>query len=122
LDVAGGIKSTMWNVSKPIPYAGSAYPRNGTFTSNGGTLMIFVSGSASGSGGQTIQLDVKIDGNVVGSLKTYTITATNNKPLVTDVIIVSGVSAGSHTVSLVLAAGSSDNNDYSQVTILELPF
>jgi hypothetical protein len=33
-----------------------------------------------------------------------------------------GIPAGSHTVELVLVAGNADANDYSQVTVLELPF
>ena len=122
LDVAGGIKSTMWAVSKPIAYAGSAYPRSGTFTSNGGTLMIFASAGAYAAAAGTMQVDVKLDTVVKASLKAYTNEASSHKMLCSDPIVLTGIGAGSHTVELVLVAGSSDVNDYSQVTVLELPF
>ena len=122
LDVAGSIKSTMWKVSKPIAFAGAAYPRSGTFTSNGGTLMIFASGAAYRSAAGTMQVDVELDGVVQGSLKAYTNEASSHKALNSDVIVLTGIGAGSHTVELTLVDGSSDANDYSQVTVLELPF
>lgn len=122
LDVNGGIKSSMWKVTKAIPYAGSAYPRNGSFTSSGGTLMIYASGSAYNSSGHVLQVDVVVDGTVRGSLNALTNEFNSHKTLVSDVIIVSGLSAGSHSVNLTLVYGNSDSNDYSQVTIMELPF
>ena len=123
LEVAGSIKSTMWAVSKPIAYTGSAYPRSGTFTSNGGTLMIFASaGAYHATAGSTMQVDVKLDTVVKASLKAYTNEANSHKMLCSDPIVLTGIGAGSHTVELVLVAGSSDANDYSQVTVLELPF
>jgi hypothetical protein len=112
--------------SVAIAYAGAPLPRSGTFSSSGGLLVVFT--GASGfrqTPGGTMQVDVAIDGTVVGSLSSYTNETGSHKALVANPIIVTGLPAGSHTVTLSAAPGANgpntDANDYSQVTVLELP-
>src|SRR5258708_383526 len=50
LDVVGKMKSTMWNVTQVYNNVPSLPQNSGTFTSNGGTLLILASGSGLNGG------------------------------------------------------------------------
>jgi hypothetical protein len=69
-----------------------------------------------------MQVDIKVDSTVRGSLYEYTNEASSHKSLNSDAIILTGLASGAHTVELVLTQGSADAQDYSHVTIMELPF
>jgi len=122
LEVNGTIKSPKWNVSIPIAYSGAGYPRSGSFTSNGGTLMIHASGTAYRSAAGIMRVDVRLDGTSIGEMKAYTNEVSSHKTLNPRIIVLSGIAAGSHTITLVLVDGSADANDFSQVVVEELPY
>ena len=114
-------------IHKPIPYAsgsldssGTAF-RSGSFTSMGGDLLVMTTASAFGSADATLQVDVKLDGILQASLKKYANEGSSHKTLVSDFIFIQAVSAGTHSISLTLVSGTVDQNDYSQITILEIP-
>ncbi len=114
-------------IHKPIPYAsgssdssGTAF-RSGSFTSMGGDLLVMATASAFSSAGATLQVDVKLDGILQASLKKYANEGSSHKTLVSDFIFIQAVSAGTHSISLTLVSGTVDQNDYSQITILEIP-
>ncbi|HNT87608.1 MAG TPA: hypothetical protein PKL84_07060, partial [Candidatus Hydrogenedentes bacterium] len=110
-----------WLVTKAIPYAGSGYPRSGNFScSTGSTILLFASASAYLGGAGTMQVDVRVDGSTRGSLRAFTNEGLSHKALNSDAIIVTGLGAGLHQVSLVLVSGAADTNDYSHVTVVEL--
>jgi hypothetical protein len=108
--------------STPIPYGGSVLPRSGTFSSSGGVLLVLASASAfNQAAGGTMHVDVTLDGNVVGALQGFTNEASSHKALTSNPIVLTGIAAGKHTVALSLAKGDTDGNDYSAVTVVELP-
>jgi hypothetical protein len=107
------------SLSTPIPYSAGAYPRSGSFTSNGGILVFFVSATMYLLGTGIGQIDVKLDGAVIGSLKMYFNSASFHLSLPSNNIIANGISVGSHTVELVVNSGTSDANDVSQVLVME---
>jgi hypothetical protein len=45
----------------------------------------------------------------------------SHKALSSNPIVLTGVAAGMHTVQLSVAKGTTDSNDYSAVTVVELP-
>ncbi len=114
-------KFTKFKVTKAISYPGASFPRSGSFTSSGGTILIFVSASAFISSGNVPSIDVKVDNIVKGTIKVYTNEINSHKALVMDVIVLTNIASGNHTLDLVLATGASDSNDFSQATVLELP-
>jgi hypothetical protein len=97
-------------------------PLGGGFESQGGTVVLFVSGSAwrndmAGIAG----VDVIVDGASVGSLRTYTNEISSHKALVSTPFVLD-LPAGAHTVDLEPLAGTStDLNDPFVVVALELP-
>src|SRR6185295_9874696 len=129
LEVAGSIRSTMWNVTQVLNQRPGALPINGAFTSGGGTLLIFASGSGylpintTGGIGMAIQIDNVQRGTAIG----YTNEPLSHKAFVANALLVTGVAAGSHSLGLVAAPGFptatvTDSNDKFSVTIMELPW
>jgi hypothetical protein len=102
----------------------------GDFASKGGTLVIFASGSGYSYAGQnspnTVSVIVSLDHNQVGKLFVHTIGNgnANHNSLISCPFVVtpSVVGAGTHTITLQHEYGTSDGDDYFNVTILELPF
>ncbi len=105
----------------PIGYGVGPYPRTGNFVTSGGVVYLFVQASAYNANGGRMVLDVAIDGVIHGSLAGYTNEANSHKALVGRAIVAAGIPAGNHTVTLTLSQGSGDQNDYSEVTLLEVP-
>jgi hypothetical protein len=102
--------------------AAGALPVSGGFDSQGGTVMLFVSGSAwrSATAGMA-GVDVIVDGTSVGSVRTYTNETSSHKALVSTPFVLD-LAAGAHTVQLdPLPDTSSDLNDPYVVVALELP-
>ncbi len=121
----GPIASPLWRTTNALPYGGAALPRtSAAFTTSGGTLMITASASGfSTSVNATLTVNVQLDAGTVATLNFFTNEASSHKPLVPATVFVSGVAPGSHTVALSAGAGTlTDFNDYSQVTVIELPF
>jgi len=128
LDVAGGIHSTMWNVTQlfnstsgPIAAAGIT---SRAFSTGGGVLMIFASGSGfSSAGAGPIGIDIRVDGVSKGQASSFTNEAASHKAFVANALVVSGIGPGPHTVTVAPIGGTTmDINDRVSVTVLELPF
>jgi hypothetical protein len=108
--------------SAPIAYGSGPLPRSGMFASSGGALLLFVSASAFNSTGGALRIEVMLDGSMVGALQGFTNEPASHKSLTSNPLILTGVAAGMHRVALTVAAGTTtDLNDYSAVTVLELP-
>jgi hypothetical protein len=107
--------------TKVLAYASVGYPRTANFTSNGGTLLLMASGSAFSTAAGIMEVDILVDGTARGSMSGYTNEVTSHKALVSETVVLAGLAAGAHKLELRLIKGSADTNDYSQVTVLELP-
>jgi hypothetical protein len=68
-----------------------------------------------------MRVDVLLDGKIVGSLSGFTNEASSHKALASNPIVLAGIAAGTHTVTLSLVAGNGDYNDFSAVSVVELP-
>jgi hypothetical protein len=100
----------------PLPVTSAA------FTTYGGTLLILFSGSAWSSAAALLQrMDLKIDGVLRGSTSLFFNQATVHQSFPTRALVVTGVAAGSHTLSLE-TTGTTDANDAYGATVVELPF
>lgn len=98
-------------------------PVSGGFDSDGGTVVLFVSGSAwRDDVAGTCGVDVLVDGTSVGTVTTFTNEIGSHKALVSAPIVLARLAAGPHTVELQPLSGtSSDFNDPYRVMALELP-
>lgn len=105
----------------PIDAVGSL-PLEGGFDSQGGTVMLFVSGSAyRGAMAGMVGVDVLVDGAAVGSVRAYTNEIASHKAFVSTPFVLD-LAEGAHTVQLVpLPDTASDFNDPYVVVALELP-
>jgi hypothetical protein len=132
----GFMKSPMWNVSPiyvnerastiPTP-ANSIICAPKQFTTAGGILLVFASGSGAAAGtGQniTIGMDVLVDDTRVGQVQSCVNDTTElHKPFVTSGLVVRNINPGSHSLKLKTSPSTTvAQNDFFNVTILELPF
>lgn len=124
LDVVGSIRSTMWNVIPVFDQQSGPLPLNGQFTSNGGTLLLFASGSGFlNAGGGQIGMEVVIDNAVKAKARGFTNEASSRKAFTTSAVVVILIGAGQHNLSVrTMPATVTDGNDFFTVTILELPW
>jgi hypothetical protein len=118
-----GIKCPKWGVYQPISAAGPM-PLSTTFTSNGGTLVLLCDGAGfSTAGAASIWMSVEIDGVSRCTPQIFTNEANSHKAFAQRFAVVTGLAAGSHTMSVVPGiTTSSDSNDWFSVLVLELPF
>jgi hypothetical protein len=102
--------------SGPLPITSQA------FTSSGGMLMVFASGSGSSPAASTsIGMYLELDGATIGNASFFTNEASSHKALVSTVIFTTPL-AGSHTITVQPLTGTTtDGNDFFSVTTLELP-
>lgn len=103
--------------------AAGGLPVSGGFDSEGGTVVLFVSGSAwRTDAAGTCGVDVLVDGTSVGTVTAYTNEPDSHKALVSAPLVLARLAAGAHTVELQPLSGtSSDFNDPYRVVALELP-
>jgi hypothetical protein len=138
-DKLDGKDATNWKVTNVISAAGPL-PVQGTFTSSGGPLLIMASGSAyrvpSNSDIGRIGMRMEIDGGFAGNVSGYTNEFNSHKPFVTGFQGITGVGAGSHTISLdsinfptcgvddidTDTCTTTDNRDSFRVAVIEVPF
>ena len=95
------------------------------FTSSGGTLLLFASGSGFRNNvGGILGMRVLIDNMEVAAVKAFTNEASSHKAFPPSFSVVTSIGAGSHTLDLIpLDANTrTDVNDYFNVMVLELPF
>lgn len=120
----GSISTPRWKVSQPINNAVGGLPVTGPFTSGGGSLLLFVSGSGfSNVGAQAIGLQILIDGVFQGIAQVFTNEAASHKSFVANATLVAGIPPGAHMLTLVAMPNTvTDFNDFFSATILELPF
>jgi hypothetical protein len=98
-----------------------ALPLTANFTSQGGRLLVTVSGSGYRAAAGTIGMTVSIDGTPIGDVKSFTNEPSSHKAFVARQFVVQTVAAGTHAILLEPLAGTaSDLNDYFTATILEL--
>ncbi len=104
-----------------INAAAGPFPVSGMFTSGGGTIVLLVDGSGfSGIGAAPIGLTVSVDGAQQGVVRGYVNEANTHRAMVASTMVVTGLAAGSHTVTLTaLGATLSDVNDFFSVGMLE---
>lgn len=125
VSAGGNITSPKFRISNPINnISGPLGTANYSFTTGGGTLVLFVSGSgyrtSCGLGGVSLNASTF---SFSPAMKLYFCPANTHTSLVSHPLIVSGVAAGSYLMNLTGWNGSSgDVSDFYNVTILELPF
>lgn len=117
-----GIKSPRWNLTQPVFLVGGL-PISTSFTTHGGTVLLIVSGSCFSTTANLIGVTVTVDGISRGDVKCYSNELSSHKTLPTGQFLITGLSAGSHTLSLSTLPGSgTDGNDIFTVTVMEFPF
>ena len=116
----------MWNVAQVMDRKAGPLPVSATFNCGGGTLLIFVSGTAYRSSAGSFSLVIMIDDNAAGQqfIDVYTNEANSHKAFPATGLVYSGISAGAHTLKIASWSGVAlaDVNDRFYATILELPF
>jgi hypothetical protein len=107
-----------------LPSVPGPLPLTTTYTSQGGALLFYMSGSAwCMAGGQPIGINLVVDGNVVGTAKVFTNEGWSHKSLVANGIVVKGLPAGTHKVQITQTWSSlerTDYNDYFDLTVVEV--
>jgi hypothetical protein len=132
LEVNGGIRSPQWRVLSVIGNDSGPLPVTSIpFTTGGGTLLLFVSGSAYLPSPGLVGLQVRVFSAQVGwqwvGTATLTLSQGNVRMPLGATLIASGVPAGDgHQVRIEVFADApqtrTDGNDLFNVTVLELPF
>jgi hypothetical protein len=126
--VTGKISSPMWRTTVVNYFGPLSLANTNTFTSGGGTLVFFASGSGySSSTGIWIGMSILVDhASVDGTVLLNNLANTHQAfPQMTTVLGgLTGIGAGTHTLQLVPwdSHTTTDNKDYFKVTVLELPF
>ena len=100
----------------------ASYPHtSGSFTTKGGTLLVFFSGTALPSAPGMFGMDIKVDASTVGTVEIHGTSATDHKML-SRVFLVSNIAAGSHTLGAALRSNTTtDANDRISAFVVELP-
>jgi hypothetical protein len=94
----------------------SELPTQGTYTSEGGTLVVSAAGSGFRSDSNTrtvgdIGMRILVDGTVRGEALLHANEHDSHKPFVARQVVVKGLAAGSHTIRLEAIYGSNCNTD-----------
>ncbi len=120
----GSITTPRWNVSEPLNNAITGLPILVPFNTGGGSLLLFVSGSGfSNVDGQSIGVQILVDGIFHGAAQVFTNEKLSHKSFTANATLVKGILAGAHTLTLIAMPNTiTDFNDFFSVTILELPF
>jgi hypothetical protein len=114
----------MWNLQQPMSNTAGPLPLSASFTTHGGTVLLIVSGSGYTLTAATIiGANIVVDGTSRGTLKVYANAASTHLPFVPVELVLTGLTSGSHTLSLTAISGtSSDANDTFSVAVIEFPF
>jgi hypothetical protein len=124
LHVTGAIRSPRWTLIGLMNDSHGPLPMDSrSFNTQGGVLLVFASGS--GFRRQTdgqIGMEILLDGTLRGRARGFTNEPNSHKAFTVQALVVSGVSAGQHTITLrSWNETSTDLNDFFTVTVLELP-
>jgi hypothetical protein len=117
------VASTSAKISTVISNRPGPLPLSGTFTSQGGALLILVSGSGKRRSNVLpgiIGMDVRLDDKEIGKCQAFGDAEGKRGTFVPVFITVSGVSPGRHDVVLhPFSRTETDDNDFFNVTIVE---
>jgi hypothetical protein len=110
-------KSTqVWNQVSNVPAASS-------FTTSGGTVTIIASGSGYKNSTGVIGMNILVDGVVKGACQSYTNETASHKAFTMNALVITGLSAASHTLQFTLQSGTiTDSNDFFSATVIETPY
>jgi hypothetical protein len=128
LEVTGEMNCPRFKVTRVLSQAGGPLPGaglNGSFSSGGGTLVVFAFGSGySAVPGRIIGMQINVDTLMMGVAKVFTNEAASHKSFVGTPIVITSIGAGNHTLSVyrMNPDTQTDGNDFFDVTVLELPF
>lgn len=125
LSPQGRMNSSMWRVTQVYNNQTGPLPlRTGVFDSGGGTLLIISSGSGwkAPPGAGWIGMGIQVDGTHYGSHGVFCNEANSHRAFATNPLVVRGIAAGRHTLSLVTTDATTDHNDRYSVTVIEFPF
>jgi hypothetical protein len=120
--VAGLAAATVTKVTNLFVNQPGPLPLTRAFTSSGGPLLIFASGSLSTtSSPRLMQMRILFDGDQISTCQEW-INVNSHGSLVPVFLTHVGAGLGNHVIELQVASGgtSSDLNDYYNVTIIEL--
>jgi hypothetical protein len=114
----------MWKVTQLMNQVAGGLPKtSASFSTTGGTLLIFASGSGWRNVAGAIGMDIQVDGVTKGSATVTASEANSHKAFIPNTIVVTGIAAGSHTVTLSAWGNTTtDSNDWYSVVVTELPF
>jgi hypothetical protein len=120
----GKISSSMWNLQQPMSNTPGPLTLSASFTTHGGTVLLIVSGSGyTTTAGTIIGMNILVDGTSRGASKIYANAASTHVPFVPVELVITGLTAASHTLALTAIAGTlSDANDFFTATVIEFPF
>ena len=115
------INTTLWNVQPVLGNAAGALPVSGSFTTHGGTVWMTVTGSGyAATAGTIIGANISVDGVTRSTMKIFANVATTHIAFIPVTFMITGLTAGSHTVSI--AALSGTTTDFYNVDLIEFPF
>lgn len=108
---------------------GSSGRTTSPFTTAGGTLMVFASGSGyytpPGGGAPSasqIGMEIFLDAASIGFAKGFTNEPSSHKAFPATTLVVRGIAAGTHTITLKPWNGTlTDYNDFFNVAVMEVP-
>ncbi len=125
LDVRGEINSPRFRATTVMNVRPGGLPLSAQFTSAGGTLLLFASGSGfrAGVGGQ-IGMIVSINNIPMAFPRGFTNETGSHKTIPASFTVITSIGAGTHAVTInpIDAATLTDSNDFFNVLVLELPF
>jgi len=128
LAVTDQIRSSKFKATTLMASRIGPLPLSTVFTSRGGTLLVFASGTgfrnnpASTAG--VMGMQVRIDSVVMADVKGFTNELNSHKAFPPSFTVATYIAAGPHTLDLVPMDGNTrtDFNDFFNVMVLELPF
>jgi hypothetical protein len=103
---------------------GQGFPISGTYTSKGGTLILFASGSGFSAAANKIGMSIFVEGAKKGTAWTYTNEPQSHKAFVPATLVVRNQPAGQLKIELDETGYPNtkiDQNDNFTVTVLEIP-
>lgn len=124
LHVNGTIRSPMWNVTQVFDRKPGGLPVSANFNSSGGTLIVFVSGTAFRREPGLFSLSITIDNTQQKFIDLFTNEVNSHKAFPSTALVFTGYSAGVHALQIAAFANGTlaDLNDRYYATVLELPF
>lgn len=114
--------STTVVVRELIGNVGSALPVSGQMATQGGRLLVTVSGSAyRGTTGGVMGFDITVDGTVIGSMNAFANEFGSHKAFAARTFVVENLIPGQHTFAIAAQVDTlTDANDFFNMLVQEL--